>query len=170
MTLTGTWLLPIAIIPGVWEACEVPRAPRATQEQIPSPPRPSEADDIIPTETQKGNSRDERILHKSIPGPRVDSLRKQGQNTSKDEPSQDYLDPGPSILQTHPERGHPDFVHSSSGAFHYSQSQYPSREFFIPGYLVPSAREPRVHIHNVQTVGLRAYSTAACSPPYRPIT
>ena len=132
MTLTGTWLLPIAVIPGVWDACEVPGTPWATRQQITSQPRPSEADDIIHAKTQRGDPRDERALDKSIPGSRVGSLQEHGQNTSKNEASQDHPDPGPSASQTHPKRGYPDPVYSNSGTLHCTQSQYPPRAFFIP--------------------------------------
>lgn len=140
MTLTGTWLLPIAIIPGTWEVYEVPGAPRATQQQMNSQPGPTKADDTIYAETQQGDPRGERILDKGVPGPKVGSLQEHDQNTSKDEPSQNRPDPGPSVLQTHPEHGHLDPMYSNSGAFHYNQSQYPPGMFFTPtsGYPIPA--------------------------------
>jgi hypothetical protein len=140
MTLTGTWLLPIAIIPGAWEACGTPRTPRDNQQQIPSQPRPSDTDDTVFAETQAGDPGDERILDKSVPLIKVDSLRESGQNTSKDEPLQGHLGPGPSVLQTHPGRRHPDLMYSNPGSFHYTQSQYPPGAFFVPisDYTIPA--------------------------------
>ena len=139
MTLTGTWLLPIAIIPGTWEVYEVPRAPRAMQ-QMHSQSGPTEADDTIPAETQKAGPREERILDKSVSRPRVDPLQEHDQNRSEDELSQSRPDPGPSALQIHPEHGHLDPMYSNSCAFHYTQSQYPPGMFFIPtsGYPIPA--------------------------------
>ena len=53
MTLTVTWLLPIVIIPGMWQVYEIPTTPQITEVQIPPQPEPNGSDNVVSSETRK---------------------------------------------------------------------------------------------------------------------
>ena len=147
MTLTATWLLPIAIIPGTWQVFEVPRTPTGDPQQIaegqaPSQPGPSEADKAISAETRKeGGVVEEKVLDEGVPEPKASTSQEPDQDqpwgssssshTSGHQPPQGYW--------IHPEGGYPDPMYSNSSSFYYAQSHYPPGAYFtpMPGYATP---------------------------------
>jgi hypothetical protein len=71
VTLTATWLLPIAIIPGTWQVYEIPTTPQIIAGQMPSQPEPSETDNAVSAETQKeGGPVEGTVLDQGAQNPR----------------------------------------------------------------------------------------------------
>ena len=155
MTLTATWLLPIAIIPGTWQAFEVPKTPqepalRMTEEQAPPQAEPSETDNAVYTEAQEeGGIVEEKALDEVVPAPKASVSQEPDQDqvwgspsfsyASKHQPPQGYWDPSLSGTWIQPDHGYPNPMYSSSSSFHYAQSHYPPGAYFtpMPGYATP---------------------------------
>jgi hypothetical protein len=73
VTLTATWLLPIAIIPGTWKVFDVPETPQVSRGEVPSQPEPNEMDNVVPAETRKeGEAVEENVSDETenIPEPK----------------------------------------------------------------------------------------------------
>jgi len=150
VTLTATWLLPIAIIPGTWQAYEVPETPQITGGQVPPQPEPSEADNAVSAETQEqGGFIEEKAPDEGTPEPKASTSQEPDQDQawgsssssymSNHQPPQGHWDPTPSVMWIHPEQGYPNPMYSSSSSFHYAQSHYPPGAYFTPisGYGTP---------------------------------
>lgn len=154
VTLTATWLLPIAIIPGTWQVYEVPATPPENTRQITggqtsSQPESRETDDPVSDETREDDVTEEKVLDENVPEPRASTSQEPGQDnpwgspssshTSRYQPSQGYWDPNLSSTWVHPEHGYPNSMYSSSGSFQYAQSHYPPGAYFTPmsGYATP---------------------------------
>ena len=151
MTLTATWLLPIAIIPGTWQVYEVPATPQITQGEAPSQTEPNETGDVASAETPP---KEEGPIEKKVPDetenvpeptgstsqePNKDEAWGSSSNTSNHHPPQGYWEPSPSIVWVPPEHGYPNPMYSSSSSFHYAQPHYPPGAYFTPtpGYGTP---------------------------------
>ena len=142
MTLTATWLLPIAIIPGTWQVYEIPTTPQITEGQASFRPEPNELDNAASAETQKGEPIEETIPdggapeHKASTSQEPDQAEAWGSQsssyTSKHQPQQGYWDPDPSVTWIPPEHGYPNPMYSSSSSFHYAQSHPPPGAYFTP--------------------------------------
>ena len=140
MTLTATWLLPIAIIPGTWQVYEIPPTPQITQEQVPPQPEPIETGSVVAAETlNKGGPIEETAPNETeqVPEPIGSASQEpyQGQTwgtSSNQQHPQGYWDPGSSVVWVPPEHGYPNPMYSSPGSFHYSQSHYPPGAYFTP--------------------------------------
>ena len=153
MTLTATWLLPIALIPGTWQVFEVPGTPpadtpRITEGQAPSQPGPGDADKVVSAETQKeGGVTVGKVLDEGTPEPRASTSQEPDRDQDWGSPSasytyqppQGYWDPSNSAAWLHPDQGYPNPMYSSSSSFHYAQSHYPPGAYFtpMPGYGTP---------------------------------
>ena len=153
MTLTATWLLPIAIIPGTWQAYEIPPTPLEGPRQIAgeqTPPQPDQTDNAVSSGARKeGGVVEEKDLDEEVPEPKASTSQEPGQDQSWGSPSsshalghqppQGYWDPSPSAMWIHPEHGYPNPMYSSSSSFHYAQSHYPPGAYFtpMPGYATP---------------------------------
>ena len=149
MTLTATWLLPIAIIPGTWQVYEIPTTPQITGGQTPSQHEPGESDNAVSVETQKeGGPIEGTIPDEGAPEPKASTSQEPDQveawgspmaSSSKHQPPQGYWDPNPSVMWIPPEPGHPSSMYSSSSSFYYAQSHYPPSPYFtpVPGYTTP---------------------------------
>ena len=143
MTLTATWLLPIAIIPGTWQVYEIPPTPQIARGETPSQTEPNETNDVLSTETQK----EEGFTDETIPNKtedvveQMDSVSQESDQkeiwaSSSHQQPQGYWDPSPSVVWVPPEHGYPNPMYSSSNPFHYPQSHYPPGAYFtpMPGY------------------------------------
>lgn len=150
MTLTATWLLPIALIPGTWQVYEVPGTPQITEGQTPSQPESNKTNDVVSAETQKeGGPIEEEVPDEDVQEPEASTSQEPDQyqawsspsssHTSKPQAPQDHWDPSPSLMWIHPEHGYPNPMYSSSSSFQYAQSYYPPEAYFtsMPGYAVP---------------------------------
>ena len=155
MTLTATWLLPIALIPGTWQAFGVPATPlgdtpQTTGVQTPSQPEPGETDKTISAETEKEEGVMEGMtLDEGVPEPKASMSQEPDQDQGsgsqssscapKHQPPQGYWDPRPSAMWIYPDHGYPNQIYSSSNSFHYAQSHYPPGAYFMPmpGYGMP---------------------------------
>jgi hypothetical protein len=153
VTLTATWLLPIALIPGTWQVYDpeaLPDAPQITEGQAPSQPEPSEADNAIAAETQKEEDPvEEKVRDETVPEPKASTSQEPHKDqpwgspsssyTSKNQPPQGYWDPSLSGMWIHPEYGYPNPMYSSSSSSHFAQSHYPPGAYFtpMPGYGTP---------------------------------
>ena len=151
MTLTATWLLPIAIIPGTWQVYEVPPTPQVARGEALSQPEPNETDNVDSVETRKeGGSIDEIIPYEKENDPdkmgstpqEPDQEQTWGSSsyTTKPQQPQEYWDPNPSVVWVPPEHGYPNPMYSSSSSFHYPQSYYPPPGVYftpMPGYATP---------------------------------
>lgn len=149
--MTATWLLPIALIPGTWQAYEIPPTPQITQGEAPSQFESDEAGNVTSAQTQK----EAGFAEKSVPEetenlpeskgstsqePRQDQAwGLSSSHTSEQQPPQGYWDPSPSVVWVPPEHGYPNPMYSSSSSFHYTQSHYPPGAYFtpLPGYPTP---------------------------------
>ena len=138
MTLTATWLLPIAIIPGTWQVYELPSTPQVTQGETPSQPEPNETDDPVSVETQKEVEPAEKMVvndTESPPEQKASALREPDQDQTwgsqsfsyaqKPQPPQEHWGSNPSATWASPEHGYPNPMYSSSSAFHHAQPYYP---------------------------------------------
>jgi hypothetical protein len=147
VTLTATWLLPIAIIPGTWQVYEIPTTPQIIAEQMLSQLEP---DNAVSAETQKeGGPVEGTVLDQGATEPKASTSQEPDQveawgspsssYTSKHQPPQGYWDPNPSVMWIPPEHGNPNPMYSSSNSFHYAQSHYPPGAYFTPapGYPTP---------------------------------
>jgi len=154
VTLTATWLLPIAIIPGTWQVYEDPETlpedtPQITQVQTLPQPEPSETDNAVPDEAQKGGFVEGNDLDEGVPEPKASTSQEPVRDqawgsplssyTSAQPPPQGYWDPNPPVTWIPPEHGYPNPMYSSSSSFHYAQSHYPPGAYFtpMPGYATP---------------------------------
>lgn len=143
MTLTATWLLPIAIIPGTWQVYQVPPTPQIDQGEV---PEPIETDDVAPDGTQKeGGPVEDTVFNKTgdVPEQLMGSTSQEPDQeqiwgsssySSKDHQPQEYWDHSPSVVWVPPEHGYPNPMYSSSNSssFHYSQLYYPPGAYFTP--------------------------------------
>ena len=150
MTLTATWLLPIAIIPGTWQVYEIPTTPQITEGRMPPQLEPNESNNTASAETQKEEGPIEgKVLDEGAPEPKASTSQQPDQaevwgspsssHTSNHQPPQEYWDPNPSVMWNPPEHGYPNLMYSSSSSFHYAQSHYPPDAYFTPapGYATP---------------------------------
>ena len=151
MTLTATWLLPIAIIPGTWQAYEVPTTPQLTAGQTPSQPELNE--NAVSAEVHAGvQGRGEPIereaLDEDVPEPKASTSQVPDQDhawgsssthVSKQQQPQDRWDPNPSVMWIYPEHDYPNPMYSSSNSFHHTPSHYPPGAYVspMPGYAAP---------------------------------
>ena len=180
MTLTATWLLPIALIPGTWQAFEVPATPlgdtqQFTEGQALSQPEQGETDKTISAEAQKeGGVMEGKVLNDAVPGPEASTSQDQGWGSqsssyaSKHQPPQDYWDPSPSAMWNYPDHGYPNPMYSSSSSFHYAQSHYPPGAYFtpMPGYGAPmyGYYQPVIPEQTSETYEPTAYEHTAPPP------
>ena len=147
MTLTATWLLPIAIIPGTWQVFEVPETPQITQGEPPPQPESTNTDNA---EIQReGESAIEKTYGETEPvseskattSQTLDQDQAWGLSSSSyisgQQPPQGYWDPSPSVVWVPSEHGYPNPTYSSSGSFHYAQPHYPPGAYFTPSYPTP---------------------------------
>ena len=150
MTLTATWLLPIAIIPGTWQVFEVPETPQITQGEPPSQHEPTNTDNV--GRQKGGESAIEKTYDEPEPEPepvpelkasisqKLDQDQAWGLSSSYisgQQPPQGYWDPSPSVVWVPSEHGYPNPTYSSSGSFHYAQPHYPPGAYFTPSYPTP---------------------------------
>ncbi|KAF9786799.1 hypothetical protein BJ322DRAFT_675737 [Thelephora terrestris] len=173
VTLTATWLLPIAIIPGTWQAYEVPATPQLTQGEVPSQPDPNETSNVVSVETQK----EEAPVEKETLGEAGDVPKPTGSTsqkpdvymdeawgssscTSNYQTPQGYWDPSFSGVWVPPEHGYPNPMYSNSSSFYYAQSHYPPGAYFTPnpdyatptyGYYQPVHPEQTPQMYNTTT-------------------
>ena len=145
MTLTATWLLPLAIIPGTWQVYEDTGTSQITKGQASSQPRSGETDSAVSAESQSGGP-----IEENVPEPKTCASQEPDRNwqtwgplsssyISKHQPSKGHWDPSPSVMQIHPQHGCPNPTHSDSSSFHYTYSHYPPGAYFMPtfGYPMP---------------------------------
>ena len=149
MTLTATWLLPIAIIPGTWQVYEIPTTPQITEGQMPSHPEPNQSDNAVSAETQnEGGPTQEKVTDEGVPEPEASTSQEPDQAqawwfqsssyTSTPQPPQGHWNPNPSVMWIPPEQGYPNPMYSNSSSFHYAQSHPPGTYFTpMPGYTTP---------------------------------
>ena len=151
VTLTATWLLPIAIIPGTWQVYEIPTTPQITEGRVPPQPGPNESNNAVSAETQKeGGPAEGTVLDEGAPEAKASTSQEPDQGeawgtpsssrTSKHQPPQGYWNPNYSVMWTPPEHGYPNPVYSSSSSFHYGQSHYFPGAYSTPtpGYTTPT--------------------------------
>jgi hypothetical protein len=151
VTLTATWLLPIAIIPGTWQVYEIPPTPQITQGEIPSQPELNETKEAVSAETEEGEGPVEEVapnktendpeqMGSTSQEPDQDQTWGSSPYSSTQQQQQGYWDLSPSVVWVPPEHGYPDPMYSSSSSFHYSsQLHYPPGAYFtpLPGYPTP---------------------------------
>jgi len=150
VTLTATWLLPIAIIPGTWQVYEVLATPQITAGQMPPQFEPNQSDDAVSAETQEeGGHTEEKVPNETAPEPEASTSQEPDQAhawaslsssyTSTPQPPQEHWNPNPSVMWIPPEQGYPNPMYSSSSSFHYAQSHYPPGAYPTPmsGYTTP---------------------------------
>lgn len=152
VTLTATWLLPIAIIPGTWQVYELPSTPQVTQGETPSQPEPNETDNPVSVETRKEVEPAAKMVGnetESPPEQKTSTSREPYQDQTwgsqsfsyvqKPQPPQEHWDPNHSATWVPPEHGYPNPMYSNSSSFHYAQSHYPPGGYYTPmsGYPTP---------------------------------
>jgi len=151
VTLTATWLLPIALIPGTWQVYEIPTTPQITERQTAPQPEPNESDNAVSVETQEGGGPIEgTVLDEGALEPKATTSQEPDQgeawgssspsHTSKHQPPQGYWNPDYSAMWTPPEHGYPNPMYSSSSSFHYVQPHHPPGAYSTPtlGYTTPT--------------------------------
>ena len=151
VTLTATWLLPIAIIPGTWQVYEVPGTPQLTAGQAASQPELNEGavSAEVHAEAQKeGGPIEGKAPNQDVPEPKASASQEPGRDQawgssstyiSKQQQPQDHWDPSPSLMWIYPEHGYPNPMYSSSNSFHHTPSHYPPGAYVspMPGYAAP---------------------------------